>query len=112
MLNSQYNFHDYGLPKPNASSHTDIMTNINFLYQKMQECTRNVTYFDLYKVTSVLNNEAEFDAQINALSPYSTMVINTPVVTGDGSQYNIGDMVIKHNDGTHDIIRAQRGGIF
>jgi hypothetical protein len=89
------------------------MHNIRYLYQKIEKCTRNITYFDLYKIASVLNNDAEFESKVNELPPYSSMILNTPVqLTGTNTSYNIGDIVVKNPDGTHEVIAAQRGGIF
>jgi hypothetical protein len=112
-LNTYKYYHDYGLPYPNAGDKTSLYANIEYLYHKIENCTRNITYFDLYKINSVLNNATEFESKVNALPPYSSMVLNTFVsLTGTNTSYNIGDIVIKNIDGTHEVIAAQRGGIF
>lgn len=104
-------FHDYGLPCEKPANHTDIMKNITYLYNKMQACTRKVTYFDLYKINTVINNSSDFESQISALEPYSTAIVNTRFSTPTDS-YSPGDLVIKNIDGTTTTIFAQRGGIF
>lgn len=102
----------YGLPYPSAGNAQEIQENIEALYAKMAQCTRQISYFDLYKITTIVNQASELSSQINALAPYTSLIINTPIETGDGVRYNIGDLVVKNNDGSHDIIEAQRGGIF
>lgn len=104
-------FHDYGLPYAKTANADDIMKNIEYLYQKMKQCTRKVTYFDLYKINTIITQDSEFDAKINALEPYSTAVINTKITTANDT-YSPGDMVVKNTDGTTTTIFAQRGGIF
>ena len=104
-------FHDYGLPCEKPANHMDIMKNITYLYNKMQACTREVTYFDLYKINTVINNSSDFESQINALEPYSTAIVNTRFSTPT-DEYSPGDLVIKNIDGTTTTIFAQRGGIF
>lgn len=104
-------FHDYGLPHARADNSQKIMENIEHLYQKMKQCTRNVTYFDLYKINTVITQDSEFEAQINALEPYSTAIINSNITTAN-QVYSPGDMVVKNIDGTTSTIIAQRGGIF
>jgi hypothetical protein len=104
-------FHDYGLPCEKPANHTDIMKNITYLYNKMQACTRNVTYFDLYKIHTVINNSSEFESQVSALGPYSTAIVNTRFSRPEG-EYSPGDLVVKNLDGTTTTIFAQRGGIF
>ena len=99
-------FQDYGLP------YSDFQKNIEFLYKKIDNCTRKLSYFDLYKITTVVNNSSELEAKITSLPPYSSLVINTPIKTSTGSLYSIGDVILKNNDGTFSVIPAQRGGIF
>lgn len=106
------NFYDYGLKNPVAKSPEKIMENIDFLYNKIQACTRDVSYFDLYKISTIVNQPSELQSQINALPSYHSLIINTPIVTGDGKRYNTGDIIVKMNDGTFSHIEAQRGGIF
>lgn len=104
-------FYDYGLPHAKAGNPQQIMENIEHLYQKMKQCTRNVTYFDLYKINTVITQDSEFEAQINALEPHSTAIINSNITT-TSQVYSPGDMVVKNMDGTTTTIIAQRGGIF
>lgn len=112
IKNSYTTYSSYGLPYPNAGNVQEIQENIEALYAKMAQCTRQISYFDLYKITTIVNQASELSSQINALAPYTSLIINTPIETGDGVRYNIGDLVVKNNDGSHDIIEAQRGGIF
>lgn len=109
---SYINFQDYNtLPRPEASSSKDIMENIDFLYKKIQACTRQNSYYDLYRISAVVSNPAELQAKINALSPYSSLVINTNVIYND-ELYNIGDVIVKQPDNSYIPVKAQRGGIF
>ena len=111
-MNLKYtDFHDYGLPYAKTASAEDIMKNIEYLYQKMKQCTRNVTYFDLYKISTIITQDSEFESKINALEPYSTAIINTNITTAKET-YSPGDMIVKNIDGTTSTIFAQRGGIF
>ena len=58
-----------------------------------------------------MTQDSEFEAQVNALEPYSTAVINTHIATASET-YSPGDMIVKNIDGTTSTIFAQRGGIF
>lgn len=104
-------FHDYGLPHNKADNPIKIMENINYLYNKVKQCTRNVTYFDLYKINTIIIQDSEFEAQVNALEPYTTAIINANITTAN-EIYSPGDMIVKNIDGTTSTIFAQRGGIF
>ena len=112
-INNLKTFYDYGLPHTgDAKDPQSIMENIEFLYEKMQACTREASYFDLYRITSVVNQPAELQGAINALPAFETLIVNTPVDLGNGEVYNIGDLVVKHQDSTTTRVQAQRGGIF
>lgn len=111
-------FQDYGLPYPdlkdsNGSAQADLfMKNIEYLYKKIQQCTRQVSYFDLYKIRDTVSNSNELEAKIAALAPFTSLVVNTNTETQDGHKYSPGDLIVKHVDGTFSAIKAQRGGIF
>ena len=86
ILENYQNFHDYGLPynltntEDNPSNLTQaerMMKNIEYLYKKMTLCTRHVTYFDLYKFTTVITEPTKFQSAINNLEPYTSAIINT-----------------------------------
>lgn len=112
-LNFTNQFHDYGLPKPSAANPTDFMINIKYLEDKINATTKELTYWDLYRISSVLTDANAFNSAINDLLPYSSLIVNTKGSTGkENGDYNPGDIFIKHNDGTYTKIKAERGGIF
>lgn len=104
-------YHDYGvLPYPNASNKSQFLSNIEFLQEKINSTTRNVSYWDLYKISTILSDPNRFQSAINDLLPYSSLVVNTRVFgKWDCSP---GDLIIKKNDGSVEKITAERGGIF
>lgn len=111
-MNISYkNYQDYGLKYPKASSPQEIMENIEYLYEKIKHCTRDLSYYDLYRIKDIVTNPSELQSKINSLDLYSSLVINTNIQEGDQT-YNIGDIVIKLSDGKTELIKAQRGGIF
>lgn len=101
----------YSLPYNNPSDSTQFKANIDYLYEKIEQCTRNVTYFDLYKIRDVAQTATELESKINNLDAYTSLVVNAPH-TLNNVKYNIGDVVIKLPTGQTQIIEAQRGGIF
>lgn len=105
-------FQDYGLPKPNANSREDVQKNINYLYSKVKQVSKNLTFWDLYKISSVVTDKKDLQSISNALLPFTSAIINTPTAFVDGDTYAVGDIVVKHQDGTTEHIRAERGGIF
>ena len=105
-------FQDYGLPKPNAGSKEDVQKNINYLYSKVEQVSKNLTFWDLYKISSVVTDKKDLQSISNALLPFTSAIINTPSAFVDGDTYAVGDIIVKNQDGTVEHIRAERGGIF
>ena len=102
----------YTLPYPRATTSAQVLENLNHIEEKIKACTRNLTYFDLYRITSVVTDAKQLNSQIGSLAPYSSLVINTPINDGEGKQYNQGDVLIKYADGSIEHIEAQSGGVF
>jgi hypothetical protein len=116
---SQYQiFYDYGLPYKdlvsdvNGTQEEKLMKNIEYLYNKMKQCTRNVTYFDLYKLNTIITNASEFQAKVNSLLPFTSAIINAKIVTEEGQSISPGDIILKNYYNSFLPIYAQRGGIF
>ena len=106
-------FQDYGLPKPNAGSREDILKNIDYLYSKIKQVSKDLTFWDLYKISSVITDKKELQPVSNALLPFTSAIINTSSAFSDGdTSYAVGDLIVKNQDGTTEHIRAERGGIF
>ncbi len=104
-------YHDYGLlPYPNASGPDQFLANIHFLQEKITATTRKLAYWDLYRISTILTDPNQFQGAVNDLLPYSSLIINTNI-SGE-ADYAPGDLVIKHDDGSIEKIKAERGGIF
>lgn len=112
-LNFSNQFHDYGLPYDSPANSNEFMTNIRYLEQKIIATTKKLTYWDLYRISAILTDPNAFHSTMNSLLPYSSLVANTNGNTGQkNGDYSVGDIFIKHNDGTYTKIKAERGGIF
>ena len=96
---------------PYTFSQDNWIKNIEHLNAKLEACTREITYFDLYKITRVVTDPDRFQAQVNSLPAYASLVVNTPVSINN-IQYVPGDIIIKNNDGSTEHIKAQSGGVF
>ena len=110
-------FQDYGLPSERHEGHTlysgdCAKADIQYLYQKIKDFSRETTQWDLYKITQVVNNQDEFQAQVNSLPPYSSAIIASKFVSEDGDNYSQGDLVYKNLDGSVTHIQSERGGVF
>ena len=89
-------FQDYGLPSDGQGIDAyRIRDDINYLYQKIKDFSRETTQWDLYKITQVISSQEEFQSQINSLPPYSSAIIAAKFVGDDGNNYNHGDLVYK-----------------
>lgn len=106
-------FQDYGLPsdsKNNVDQH-EIRKDIDYLYEKVKNFSRETTQWDLYKITQVVTNQENFQSQINNLPPYSSAIITTQFIENNET-YRAGDLVYKNLDNSTTHISAERGGVF
>lgn len=107
-------FQDYGLPSDGHTSYSSFLAkeDIEYLYNKIKDFSRETTQWDLYKITEVISNQEHYRAQVNSLPPYSSAIINTKFFGDDGISYNKGDLVYKNLDNSVTHIKAERGGIY
>ena len=112
--NIKTSFQDYGLPSKgqNVYSSSWAQQDIDYLYRKIKDFSRETTQWDLYKITQVVTNQEQFQAQINSLPPYSSAIIASKFVSEDGDNYSQGDLVYKNLDGSVTHIQSERGGVF
>lgn len=112
-INNNNSWHDYnGMPVKEASSPEDFKKNLEYLYEKINLKTKSLSSWDLYRISTVLNQETEFNSSINKLLPYTSLILNTRVNDLRYGVLNVGDLILKTNDGKYEHIKAERGGIF
>lgn len=108
-------FQDYGLPSNSHTghnySHSCAKEDIEYLYKKIKDFSRETTQWDLYRITEVIQNQEDFQGQINVLPPYSSAIIAAKFVENN-EVYSPGDLVYKKLDNSIEHITAERGGIF
>lgn len=105
-------FQDYSLPSDgHGVDQFRIREDINYLYQKVKDFSRETTQWDLYKITQVVIDQENFQSQVNNLPPYSSAIIATQFIENNET-YRAGDLVYKNLDNSITHISAERGGVF
>ena len=82
------------------------------LYQQISTVKKDISYLDIYNITTVCVDKSLFAAQVNALAPNSSLVINSPSFTYNDEYYETGDIILKLASGKTVHIKAQTGGVF
>ena len=85
---------------------------LNDLTQKINDVAKQISYFDIYNIVDTVVDKNLFASQVNALTNYSSLVINTEPFYVNGVSYNTGDIILKNDKGQAIHIKAQTGGIY
>ena len=90
----------------------DFQTQIDNLNTKLDNVAKNLTYFDFYNIVDVTVNKNNFSAQVNALTPNTSLIINSEPFFLNDVHYNTGDIIFKSSNSNIVHIKAQTGGIY
>ena len=90
-----------------VNSLADIQTNLVWCDKIINNAVRSLEYWDVYRFEGSVNNSSDFLKQYNALTNNHALVINVAF-----DKYKIGDVVLKDNNGTQQIISAGQSGTF
>ena len=95
-----------------ATNAKDFQTQIDNLNTKLDNVAKNLTYFDFYNIVDVTVNKNNFSAQVNALTPNTSLIINSEPFFLNDVYYNTGDIIFKSSNSNIVHIKAQTGGIY
>ena len=95
-----------------AENARDFQTQIDNLNTKLDNVAKNLTYFDFYNIVDVTVNKNNFSAQVNALTPNTSLIINSEPFFFNDVHYNTGDIIFKSSNSNIVHIKAQTGGIY
>ena len=95
-----------------ATNARDFQTQIDNLNTKLDNVAKNLTYFDFYNIVDVTVNKNNFSAQVNALTPNTSLIINSEPFFLNDVHYNTGDIIFKSSNSNIIHIKAQTGGIY
>ena len=95
-----------------AANAADFQTQIDNLNTKLNSVAKNLTYFDFYNIVDVTVNKNNFSAQVNALIPNTSLIINSEPFFLNDVYYNTGDIIFKSSNSNIVHIKAQTGGIY
>lgn len=112
-MSSLKELQDYGLPYTENIDAERVQKNIEYLYNKLSKVSKEIGFWDLYKISATVSDKNDLQSVINGLIPYTSAIINTPSSFTEGtSLYSAGDLIVKKPDGSFEHIAAERGGIF
>lgn len=86
--------------------------NLELLNQRINAVHKQLTYWDLYKLTSSVDNAEDLESTFAGLSVGQSMVINCPTFSTGGVQYSRGDVIVKTSDNEEILIKALATGLF
>jgi len=79
---------------PGANKET-FNSNLDLLNKRINAIHKELTYWDLYKITTSVNNSSELEGVVAALAPGEACLINTGSFTLQNDSYSRGDVIVK-----------------
>lgn len=80
---------------------------------KLEAAERDLNYYDLYKIVSVVDNEEQLYSAKAALYPNTALIINAAQrISLDGESYKRGDLIVRTNDGSYTHVKSEAGGFW
>lgn len=90
----------------------DYQKRLNELDQAIASVKKNITYLDTLNIIDAVTDKKNFAAQMNALTPNSSLVINTEPFNEGGVNYSRGDIILKDASDIIHHIPGQSGGLY
>ena len=91
---------------------TDIKSALNYINQKLNEITRQVSFWDIYNVTQVLLNDNDLTSKLAILNIGEAAIVNANVLTDGKENHYRGDIAYRKADGNLIWIPAENKGIY
>ena len=91
-----------------------FIARIEELETKLQEAStsRELTSWDLYRIKRVITKPETFAAELAALEPNTSAIVNCYSFIYNGQRYYRGDMIIKDENGNLIRIEAENQGVW
>ncbi len=78
-----------------GTSKTVFDQNLNLLNSRINAIHKELTYWNLYKITTSVNTSTELDGVVSSLAPGEACIINTNTFTNQDRSYSRGDVIVK-----------------
>lgn len=95
-----------------AATASAYQERLNELDQAISNIKKNITYLDTLNIIDAVTDKKNFAAQMNALTPNSSLVINTEPFNEGGIDYSRGDIILKDASDIIHHIPGQSGGLY
>jgi len=86
--------------------------NLDLLNERINIIHKELSYWDLYRITDSVLTEESFPAVISGLAVGNSAVINCDTFTYNNQRYHRGDVIVKINDSEEVWIKSINAGSF
>lgn len=86
--------------------------NLDLLNERINVIHKELSYWDLYRITDSVLTEESFPAVISGLAVGNSAVINCDTFTYNNQRYHRGDVIVKINDSEEIWIKSINAGSF
>ena len=86
--------------------------NLDLLNQRINTIHKELSYWDLYKLTHTITTPQSFPSVISGLAVGNAAVINCETFTYGNDKYHRGDVIVKISDNDEILIKALNTGVY
>ena len=98
---------------PEGESWQKTLDYLEQLDNKLGAAERDLNYYDLYKIVSVVDSEEQLYSAKASLYPNTALIINAAQrISLDGESYKRGDLIVRKNDGSYTHVKSEAGGFW
>lgn len=94
------------------ADNSDVKTALIYLNDKLNQITRQVTFWDVYNVTQVLLSDSDLVSKLPLLNRGESAIVNANVLTNGNQTRYRGDIAYRMMDGNIQWIDAENKGIY
>ena len=99
-----------------TSTAQDFASSMEKIDNKLNEIKKEITYWDVYNISSAITSPEVFDSKIANLEINNSAVINTTYFKrnfqGIETEFHSGDVIIRLKDGSYQHIKAANAGVY
>lgn len=91
---------------------TNFPKNLELINQRIYHIHKQLTYWDLYKITTAVNSSTQLETTVAALAPGEACIINTNTFSDGKDTFSRGDVIVKTIDNELVVVKTINSGLY
>ena len=97
---------------PEDALGTNFYKNLELINKRIYHIHKQLTYWDLYKITTSVSSPTDFESTVAALTPGEACIINTTTFSSGQNTFHRGDVLVKTVDNEIVYVETINSGMY